>query len=234
MTGGDHPPSGGPPQSFFPNPFLDPEIQKGWEFGANIVQDALWMPRDSFRFKADYFTMDVENYITGCAANAFGGFYFCNADGISTVEGVEVQGMYDAGIVFAGLGYTHITTNVPPQVNGFGAQSFLPDDVLTLTGGVRVLHEKLTVGARGYFASKSYNGADVVPTNGDPSNPYNDAYQLLDLFANYKATNDIDLGLTVTNVFDLAYTPALTTPGTNFTGDTGRGRTFLLTTRAQF
>lgn len=234
LTGGDHPPNGGPPMMFFPNPFLDPEIQKGWEFGANILKNALWMPRDTFRLKADYFTMDIDNYITGCAANAFGGFYFCNAEGTSTVQGVELQGMYDARFFFAGLSYTHTTTNVPPQINGFGAQSFLPDDVLTLTGGLRFLQEKLTVGARGYITSKSYNGADVIPTNGDPNNPYNDPYKLLDLFANYKIDGDIDVGLTVTNVFDLAYTPALTTPGTNFTGDTGRGRTFLVTTRAQF
>jgi hemoglobin/transferrin/lactoferrin receptor protein len=233
LTGGEHPASLNS-MSFFPNPFLDPEVQKGREFGFNVLQDRLFTARDHFRFKADYFTMDVENYITGCAANAMGGFYFCNAPGTSSVEGVELQGSYDAGFVFAGLSYTHTTTSLPPQSNGFGAQSFLPDDILTLTGGVRVLQEKLTLGARAFFASESYNGADVVPTNGDPSNPYNDAYELLDLFANYEVTNDIDVGLTVSNVFDRAYTPALTTPATNFTGELGRGRTFLLTTKAQF
>jgi hemoglobin/transferrin/lactoferrin receptor protein len=235
LTGGDHPPTGGPPMSFFPNPFLDPEVQKGWEFGFNVVEDGLFTAADRFRFKADYFTMDVDNYITGCAANATGSaFYFCNARGKSTVEGVEVQGNYDAGFVFAGLSYTHTTTSLPPQTNGFGAQSFLPDDILILTGGFRLLQEKLTVGARGYITSKSYNGADVVPTNGDPNDPYNDGYELLDLFANYEVAADVDVGLTVSNVFDRAYTPALTTPSTDFTGELGRGRTFLVTTRAQF
>jgi hemoglobin/transferrin/lactoferrin receptor protein len=235
LTGGDHPPTGGPPMSFFPNPFLDPEVQKGWEFGFNIVQDAVFTPHDRFRFKADYFTMDVQDYITGCAANMTGSaFYFCNAPGTSTVEGVELQGSYDAGFVFAGLSFTHTNTTLPSQINGFGAQSFLPDDVLTLTGGLRFLQEKLTVGARGYITSKSYNGADLVPSNGDPSKPYNDGYELLDLFANYEIVEDVNLGATVTNVFDRAYTPALTTPGTDFTGELGRGRTFLLTSRAKF
>ena len=109
--------------------------------------------------------------------------------------------------------------------------SFIPYRDSKLT---RLLQESLTLGARGYIASKSYNGADVVPTNGDPSNPYNDAYELLDLFANYEMTKDIDVGLTISNVFDRAYTPALTTPATNFTGELGRGRTFLVTTKAQF
>jgi hemoglobin/transferrin/lactoferrin receptor protein len=235
FTGGLHPPTGGPAMSFFPNPFLDPEVQKGWEFGFNVVEDGLLTANDSFRFKADYFTMDIDNYITGCAADSTGfRFYFCNARGTSTVHGVELQGMYDTGFAFAGLTYTHTDTEVPSQINGFGAQSFLPDDVLTLTGGLRFLQEKLTVGARGYITSKAYNGADVIPTNGNPNNPYNAGYELLDLFANYKLDGNIDVGVTVTNVFDLAYTPALTTPATDFTGELGPGRTFLVTTRAQF
>jgi hypothetical protein len=45
----------------------------------------------------------------------------------------------------------------------------------------------------------------------------------LDLFANYQLDSGVDLGA-----------PALSTSGTDFTGYTGRGRTFLLTTRAQF
>jgi hemoglobin/transferrin/lactoferrin receptor protein len=56
----------------------------------------------------------------------------------------------------------------------------------------------------------------------------------LDLFANYKVDGNIDVGFTVSNVFDLAYTPALSTPATDFTGELGPGRTFLVTTRAQF
>ena len=34
---GSHPASGGPPQSFFPNPFLKPETSRGWEAGANFL-----------------------------------------------------------------------------------------------------------------------------------------------------------------------------------------------------
>jgi hemoglobin/transferrin/lactoferrin receptor protein len=73
---------------------------------------------------------------------------------------------------------------------------------------------------------------DINVSPGD--SPYIDGYELLDLFSSYEITKDIEVGFTVTNVFDTAYTPALNTPGTGFTGDTGRGRTFLLTSRAQF
>ena len=246
LVGGIHPASVG--INFAPNPFLDPEIQKGWEFGANIKKDNVLQRGDSFRFKADYFTMDVDNYITTCIAftppqSLFA--FFCNAPGTSQVEGVELQGTYDTGYAFGGLSYTYTNTDLPSQLNGFGAQSFLPDSILTLTGGLRFLHERLTVGARGYIVSKSYNGADQIAlltgpgpnSNGNPNDPYNKPYELLDLFSSYKWTDSIEVGATVTNVFDRAYTPALSTPVTGsppFTEETGRGRTFLLTTRAQF
>ena len=38
--------------AFGPNPFLEPEIQKGWEFGFNIRKDRLFTRNDSFRLKA--------------------------------------------------------------------------------------------------------------------------------------------------------------------------------------
>ena len=241
LTGGSHPATT-PGQVFFPNPFLDPEIQKGWEFGGNIRSDGVFVRRDSVRFKADYFTQKIDNYITACLG-AQGATYFCNARGISDVSGVELQGMYDTGSLFAGLGYTYTKTDLPSQIAGFGGSNYLPDSVLTLTAGLRFLQQKLTMGARGYIVSEAYNGADQVQKflppgfpnpNGDPNNPFSAGYELLDVFSNYKFDNGVELAFTATNVFDLAYTPALSTPTTNFTGETGRGRTFLLTTRAQF
>jgi len=229
-----------------------PEIQKGWEFGFNVRQDNLLQRGDAFRLKADYFTMDVENYITTCLSvtPAFTVFaYFCNALGTSRVDGVEVQGTYDAGYAFGAVSYTYTTTTLASQFNGFGAQSYLPDSILTLTGGLRFLNEKLTVGARGYIVSQSYNGADqvrallgplapfVANPNGNPDDPFNNPYELLDLFGSYKWSDSVDLSATVTNVFNRAYTPALSTPISSsppFTEETGRGRMFLLTTRAQF
>src|SRR5262245_22436457 len=46
-------PGGG--TSFSPNPFLEPEIQKGCEVGANIKVNGLVVAGDAFRLKANYF-----------------------------------------------------------------------------------------------------------------------------------------------------------------------------------
>lgn len=239
FTGGSHPATGGPPQSFFPNPFLEPEIAKGWEFGFNVKQDRVLTPYDIFRFKAAYFLLDVDSYITACFGPT-GQTYFCNNPGTSNVQGVELQAMYDARFAFAGLAYTYTDADTQPQVNGFGGQSFLPDHVVTLTGGLRFFNEKLTVGTRVFIASEAFVGLVNNPTD-----PYTDGYTLVDVFSSYKFDNGLQLGATVTNVFDVTYTPATSTPPSSSCGsfipgacppgpDTGRGRTFLLTAKAQF
>lgn len=140
LLGGSHP--SGANVVFYPNPFLNPEISKGWEFGANIKVDGLIVNRDRFRFKADYFNNNIENYITG-VFTAFGQGVFENVPGLSNQQGVELQGMYDAGYVFGSLAYTYTHTNLPTQINGLGAQSYLPEHILVLTGGLRFLDQKL-------------------------------------------------------------------------------------------
>jgi hemoglobin/transferrin/lactoferrin receptor protein len=228
LMGGNHP-GAGPAQSFFPNPFLEPEIQKGWEVGFNTAVEHVVTSRDLLRFKANYFNNDVENYITACFG-ATGGTYFCNNAGVSKVQGVELQGMYDTGFFFAGASYTWSDSTLPSQVNGLGGQSYLPEHVASLSAGVRMFQERWTVGARTFYASEAFVGLINNPTN-----PYTDGYALLDLYTSYKITPDIEIGATITNVTDEAFTPATSTPGTGgFAGETGRGRTSLITLRAKF
>ncbi len=228
LMGGNHPGTG-PAQSFFPNPFLEPELQKGWEFGFNTSVEHIFTHRDLFRFKANYFNHDIENYITACFGPT-GGTYFCNNTGVSKVQGVELQGMYDTGFFFAGASYTWSDSDLPPQVNGLGGQSYLPEHVASLSAGVRLFNERWTIGGRVYYASEAFVG--LV---NNPINPFTDGYTLLDLYTKLKITPDIEIGATVTNVTDEAYTPATSTPGTGgFVGDTGRGRTAIFTVRAQF
>jgi hemoglobin/transferrin/lactoferrin receptor protein len=226
MAGGSHPGGG---VGFLPNPFLRPEVQSSWELGLNIRHDGLFARDDLFRLKATRFFMDVEDYVTACFFPT--GVAFCNVEGTSRLDGVELQGMYDARHFFAGLSYTYTHSELPSQINGFGAQSYLPDHILVLTGGLRFLDRKLTVGARGTFTSEAYIGVDNNPTD-----PYTPGYSLLDLFGSYKFDQGLELGASLTNVFDVAYSPALSTPvsGPNANIQSGRGRTVLFTARAQF
>ncbi|MBP2233722.1 hemoglobin/transferrin/lactoferrin receptor protein [Sinorhizobium kostiense] len=231
FVGGTHP--GAIPQSFFPNPFLDPEISRGWEVGANLNLDGILDAGDSFRLKANYFHTRVDNYITGAMQMSIFGprIFFVNNPGTSTVQGFELQAAYDAGYVFGNLAYTHTDSELPSQINGFGVQSFLPDDIFSATVGGRFLEDqRLTVGTRFYAVSAAFIGdVNVSP----PASAFVNGYGLVDLFANYKFENGLELTGSVTNLFDKAYTPASSTIAGN-TVDTGRGRTFLVTAKAKF
>jgi len=247
MFGGSHP--GGGLAGFAPNPFLDPEIQKGWEFGFNIRKDRLFTRNDSFRLKAGYYVMDVENYITAC--DTPDGTFFCNTPG-AKVQGVEVEGMYDAGYFFAGLSYTYSKNDLPPQLNGAGAHSYLPEHTAIGTVGARFFDQKLTIGTRVSYFSESFVGDINVGAPGGSfyGGSMMPGYMLVDLFTSYKLTSNIELGATVTNLFDVDYTPALSTPivpfgpvtptncfGSNISSlcnDNGRGRTGLVTVKAHF
>ncbi|MCX5580943.1 TonB-dependent receptor domain-containing protein [Kaistia terrae] len=224
MLGGSHPGGG---VNAYPNPFLVPEIQKGWEIGTNIRRDNVLTENDSLRIKANYYYQNIEDYIVGQFAGR--GFYFANQPGTSVVQGFEFESTYDAGVAFASFNYGYTHTDLPTQVAGAGAPMQMPEHVATLTGGARFLEQRLTVGGRLSYVGSAYGGNDVVA-----SNPTDwDAYTLVDVFTNYNFDNGLSLSGNITNLFDKAYTPALSNV-TNFTGETGRGRTFLLTAKMQF
>ena len=137
--------------SFSPNPFLEPEIQKGWEFGANIRQNGLFARGDSFRLKADYFNMNVENYIAAAASPRA-----VTALISATPRHIQGAGRRGAGHVRcwrrlpgAEL-HLHATPTCRRRSTAFGAQSYLPDHIFWSTGGLRFFDQKLTVGTRVY------------------------------------------------------------------------------------
>ena len=259
MFGGEHP-GGAIPflPNFIPNADLRPEVQKGWELGANIKQNGLFTRGDVFRLKAAYYRMNVEDFIQGYQFFTFPGpvvnSSFRNVPGTSHVQGIEVEGLYDAGSVFAGLSYTFTDSALPTQLSGTGAPTSLPEHIVVVTAGVRLLDQKLTIGGRvshysefdvGAENAGSFNQGFTYATRTLPG------YTLVDLFTSYKLTSNVELGVLATNLFDVAYTPANSIPllpspptppgptncfGSNFAGcnDLGRGRTVLFTAKSHF
>jgi hemoglobin/transferrin/lactoferrin receptor protein len=225
LLGGDHP---GQTSSYSPNPFLQPEIAKGWEIGANIKKDGLLTEGDMFRMKANYYYQNIENYITVFNNDNYV-FWFANNPGTSVVQGLELEVAYDAGFVFGNLSYTHANSDLPETQNGLGTASYLPENYATLTAGARFFEQRLTVGGRLSYVGETRGGSGFFGTAAADW----DAYTLVDAFANYTFDNGLDLSANVTNLFDKAYTPASSNIS-GFTGDTGRGRTFLLTAKMQF
>ena len=92
-------------------------------------------------------------------------------------------------------------------------------------------------GARATFTSRAFVG---VVNAANPADPYTPGYSLVDLFASYKVSDSVVIGANVNNLFDIGYTPALSSPPTvtctppGITCNTGLGRTVQLTLKTQF
>jgi hemoglobin/transferrin/lactoferrin receptor protein len=228
---GAHP--GGVPILFGANPNLGAEAANNYEIGANFKRDDLITSGDSLRVKADYFYSTIDNYIAG--GYDFNQFpipwHFVNVPGTSILQGLEVQAAYDAGGYFGSLAYAHTSSDLPSTA--LSSVTYVPADVLTATLGVRLLDDhSLTLGGRLHAVSETKVGYDDENGVQPPPLP---GYQLVDLFANYKLENGIELGAGISNVFNVAYTSSLsTTPDLDPAGGTGRGRTFELTAKARF
>lgn len=210
------------------NPNLQPENQRGWEFGLNIAHSNLLTPEDNIKLKANYYTMRVENYIASAYIpdpsapnNPRAGYrQFINTPGTSDVSGFELEAQYDAGFAFGGIAYTHAKSKLPEQTPGLGANQYLPENIITLNAGARFLDRKLETGIRYQHVSSG----ETLTSPGAKTDPYD----LVDIFATYKFNENVDLSLKVTNLFDKQYTPSLSTYGS------GQGRTFVVATQFQF
>jgi hemoglobin/transferrin/lactoferrin receptor protein len=131
----------------------------------------------------------------------------------ATIEGVELEGMYDARSWFLGASVHHIRgTN---EDTGEGLYS-IPANRLVLTAGFRAWEERLIAGTRVHLVAAQ----DRIPSQflGAAAIEPSEAYTLVDLFAQYVLNDHAVLNLNIDNVFDVDYRQYLdqnTSPGLN-------------------
>jgi hemoglobin/transferrin/lactoferrin receptor protein len=200
LIDGIHPPPA--PFPLKPNPNLRPEVAHNLEAGVNFKYDSVFKRNDLFRARLVAFRNKVDDFID--AVSVFDPtsplFFHLQYQNIAeaTLEGVELEAMYDARAWFLGLGAHYIRgTN---EENGEGLYSVAPPQ-LTLTAGFRAFDNKLVAGARGRFVAEQ----DRVPVSTTTILPPSDGYGLLDLFAQYQFNETAVLNLSVDNVFDRNY-----------------------------
>lgn len=197
-------PQPGPPFEFLPNPFLRPEVAHNLEAGVNFKFDSVVTTGDAFRARVVVFRNKVDDFIDPTLSPPGPGFpsgsYQYQNISQATLEGVEVEAMYDAKAWFAGVAAHHIRgTN---EDTGEGLYS-VPADRVVLTAGFRALEQRLTAGGRVHFVAaqdrlpSAFAGAAVIT----PS----EAYTLVDLFAQYEISENATLNLNVDNLFDVNY-----------------------------
>ena len=107
------------------------------------------------------------------------------------MQGIELQGMYDAGGGFAGLSYTYTDTNLPSQLNGAGAHSYLPEHISGRHGRIALLRPEADGGYARFVFFRELRGRSQRGPPGFASyaGPFMPGYTLVDLFTSYKFDN---------------------------------------------
>jgi hemoglobin/transferrin/lactoferrin receptor protein len=220
LISGRHP-FPGPPFEFLPNPFLNPEVAHNVEAGVNFKFNRVFTPADAFRARIMAFRNKVDDFIDptlsfpSCPPLCGLGdakFQYVNISE-ATIEGVELEGMYDARSWFLGASVHHIRgTN---EDTGEGLYS-IPANRLVLTAGFRAWEERLIAGTRVHLVAAQ----DRIPSQflGAAAIEPSEAYTLVDLFAQYVLNDHAVLNLNIDNVFDVDYRQYLdqnTSPGLN-------------------
>lgn len=213
------------------NPNLKPERQKGFDIGVNLRGDGLITAEDMAYLKAGYFKNRITNYITYATDPFDDATRWVNLPGTTTMEGIELEGGYDAGVVYGRFALTVADTRQPlAEFAGIGNDvGRLPDDYATLDAGMRFFEQRLTLGGR-----VRYTGDSIQAYVDEESSVKRPSYTLVDFYGSFKVTENARLFFTVDNAFDKAYFVAGsgTTSVTDITN--GRGRTIMIGATTQF
>jgi hemoglobin/transferrin/lactoferrin receptor protein len=220
------------PFQFIPNAGLKPEIGKTEEVGINFKFDNVFMQGDGIRAKVNAYRNNVTNYIDleqlTFGQVAQGGLTCTNASFLpfgpppgvpvdpdcvqyqnianARLEGLEVETLYDAGIWFAGVNYSHVDGH---NVDTGEPLAKIPPDSVTTTVGVRFFDRKLTVALR-WKAVDAKHSWDIPRDNNNALEfPSTGAYDLVNLYVGYQPTPDILASLSVENLLDEQYSPYL-------------------------
>ncbi len=219
---------------FLPNPDLRPETAQPLEFGINYGTNDIFTGRDSLRVKAAYFHNDVDDYIETVTLSPFvpgsGCSYVPGPGRIpicyqyqnlanAKIRGFELESIYDAGFMFGGLNASIIRGHTISYDGVRGDLISTPAAQVTGTLGFRFLEERLAIGGEVQYNAKPKGAVSA------------DDYTLVNVFASYKANENLNLNFRVDNLFDIEYANALNAVGTTAFTEPGVSLKFGATVR---
>jgi hemoglobin/transferrin/lactoferrin receptor protein len=211
------------------NPNLVPERQKSIDVGINLRGDGLITAEDLAYLKVGYFKNRIENYITYATDPFDGKTRWVNLPGTTNMDGIELEGGYDAGMVYGKFALTIADTKQPlAEFAGIGNDvGRLPDDYATLDAGMRFFEQKLTLGGRVRYTGESFQ----VYNEDSIKRP---SYTLVDFYGSFKVTENAKLFFTVDNAFDKPYFVAGSGTASLTDITNGRGRTIMIGATTRF
>jgi heme acquisition protein HasR len=240
--------------NYFPNYLLEPEKTSSVEIGANLRWDGLLARADKLRLKATAFRSRTDGYtfFTNNIALPGGGWGLLNNMFVASTDpvvfkGFELDGSYDAGGWFAGLGLTQLKReatfmHLPAPLDQTGYPQVPTNDASNgytpappkysgrLTGGLRLLERQLELSATLRCASK---GSHPTLEGGTLQNApgTQNSFCVWDAQGVYRPSDRLSVGLTLRNIRDRQYAQAAADA---YVRSYAPGRTLTLFTELRF
>jgi hemoglobin/transferrin/lactoferrin receptor protein len=233
--------------TIIPNPDLGPERSRNWEVGANFRKEGLLAGNDIGMLKLGYFNWDVDNYIAR-AYRAFPGdgytWYGMQVYNIDRAKfsGLELSARYQNSGFTAELGANYYLDVTFCQSAGvcenksmygdYATNQVPPKYAVNLTLSQTVFDDKLTLGGRISYTGPRAAGHGQVTGQGLSqfiTQIQWEPYTLVDVFADYKVSDNLTANLRVENLTDQFYVDPL-----GLVQIPGPGRTFYAGMTAKF
>lgn len=234
--------------TIIPNADISPERSSNWELGANHRMENLLMADDSAMFKFGYFNWNVKDYIARSYRefdNETGGKYYgmqvYNIDR-AKFSGLEFSARYESGGFAAELAANYYLNVAFCQIEkgcdsksmygDYATNQVPPKYAVNLTMSQKMLEDRLTVGGR-----MTYNGKRAIKhgqVTGQGMSQFITMvdwkpYLLVDVFADYKLSEQLTASFRVENLTDKYYIDPL-----SLINVPAPGRTFYASLTAQF
>jgi hemoglobin/transferrin/lactoferrin receptor protein len=212
--------------SFSVNPEVQPERSKNWEIGANYTGEDVFSPNDQVGLKFGYFNWHVDDYlarvVTVDPAAALP--LWIEIDNIHAAKfaGFEMAATYQRGGFTADLSanyYTNVefcrsasTCEDKSLYGDYATNQVPPEYSLNLAVSQTLMDDRLTLGGQiNHVGARAIGHGDVTAAGASSfiSLVEWDAYTLIDVFAEYKISDNIAARVRVENLTDKYYVDPL-------------------------
>jgi hemoglobin/transferrin/lactoferrin receptor protein len=224
-------------------PGLKPERLNSWDVGINLRRDGLLAANDSAMLKFGWFDWNVKDYIS----RATQGIDYGSALRIHNIHGAKFSGLelssrYERGgftAEFSANYYTNVeycitadTCGNMSQYGDYATNHVPPKYTVDLTLSQKLLEDRLTVGGRIYYVgSRAADHGDITSQGMSPfiTQIQWKPHTLVDVFAEYRISDNYTATLRVENLTDQYYVDPL-----GLLQQPGPGRTFYANLTGRF